>query len=212
MRYNWHIFWSNDTSNTFLKFFFASSLSRRHRVAKCRKTRDDEQVWANFKPVGGLCTLKRNDGPEAMKEDGGNEDYPGDTAWGNPMPSTDSLPKENNGLSLSSSSWGPRVRVDAASSTHSTERHGARLTPAPKRQGGPSIDFQTPSDEGKDMKDHIIRNMCSHIWETTLTSWKFCHQWGGVEYVHERLLVGRFLYCVKKVNNSRELWWIIRFP
>ena len=26
-----------------------------------------------------------------MKEDGGNEDYPVNTAWGNPMPSTDSV-------------------------------------------------------------------------------------------------------------------------
>ena len=211
MRYNWHIFWSNDTSNTFLKFFFASSLSRRHRVAKCRKTRDDEQVWANFKPVGGLCTLKRNDGPEAMKEDGGNEDYPGDTAWGNPMPSTDSLPKENNGLSLSSSSWGPRVRVDAASSTHSTERHGARLTPAPKRQGGPSIDFQTPSDEGKDMKDHIIRNTCSQfgndIDKLVISPWlRRCRVCSWT------IACGPLFILVKKVNNSRELWWIIRFP
>ena len=27
-------------------------------------------------------------------------------------------------------------------------------------QCGPSIDFQPPSDEGKDMKDHIMRNRC----------------------------------------------------
>ena len=47
----------------------------------------------------------------------------------------------------------PRVRQDAASSTHSTGRPGVRLTPASKLQGDPSIEFQPPSDEGKDMKD-----------------------------------------------------------
>ena len=34
---------------------------------------------------------------------------------------------------------------------------------APKPPGDPSIDFQPPSDEGNDMKDHIIRNMCSKL-------------------------------------------------
>ena len=59
-----------------------------------------------------------------------------------------------------------RVRQDAASSTHSTGRHRERLTPAPKSQGDTSIDLQPLSDEGKQMKDHIIRNMCSTNWET----------------------------------------------
>ena len=41
------------------------------------------------------CLLDRNDGSEAIKEDGRNEDYPGNTPWGNPMPSTVLAPKEN---------------------------------------------------------------------------------------------------------------------
>ena len=122
-----------------------------------------------------------------MKEDGRSEDYQGNTAWGNPMrphlstklvrqedcyedsssltagenlmPSTDSQPKENKCQSSSRSSWRSTVREDSASSTHSTERPWVRLTPAPKPQGDPLIDFQSPSDEGKDTKDHIIQNM-----------------------------------------------------
>ena len=79
---------------------------------------DIEQVSAKSTPVRGFCLAKRNDGPEAMKEDGRNEDCPGNPAgkntmrprfspktdcsehntsnpaWGNPMPSVDSPPKE----------------------------------------------------------------------------------------------------------------------
>ena len=33
---------------------------------------DTGQVSAKSKPVRGLCLLKRNDGPEAMKENGRN--------------------------------------------------------------------------------------------------------------------------------------------
>ena len=36
-----------------------------------------------------------------------------------------------------------RVREDAETSAHSTERPGARLTPAPKFRKDPSIEFQT---------------------------------------------------------------------
>ena len=57
------------------------------------------------------------------------------------------------------------MREDVASSTHSTGRLGVRLTPATKPQADPSIDFRLPSDEGKDMKDHIIPNKCSKFVE-----------------------------------------------
>ena len=46
---------------------------------------DNVQVSAKSKPVRDLCLLRRNDGPEAMKEDGRDEDYPGNRAWENPM-------------------------------------------------------------------------------------------------------------------------------
>ena len=42
---------------------------------------------------------------------------------------------------------------------------GVRLTPALKPQGDPSTYLQPPSDEGNDMKDHFIRNMCSTFWK-----------------------------------------------
>ena len=74
-----------------------------------------------------------------------------------------STSKENKDQSSSSSSWNPLVREDAASSAHGTERPGVRLTPALKFREEPSIEFQTLSDEGKDMKDHM-RNMCSLFW------------------------------------------------
>ena len=48
--------------------------------------------------------------------------YSGNTAWVNPMPSTDAPPKDNKRQSSSSSSWRLRVLDDAASSTHSTGR------------------------------------------------------------------------------------------
>ena len=47
-----------------------------------------EQVFAKSKPVRGLCLRSRNHGPEAMKENGRNEDYPGNTAWRIPVQST----------------------------------------------------------------------------------------------------------------------------
>ena len=104
------------------------------------------------------CLRQRNDAPKAIKEDGRNEYHPGkqhslgkpsattsfaensetgklsrrlpkaNTAWRNPMPSTDLPPQEKKGQSSSSSSWRPCVRED------STERSGVRLTPAPKPQ------------------------------------------------------------------------------
>ena len=120
--------WSFGTSNTFLKPFFGSNLLDGN-MSKRAGNIDNEQVSAKSKPARGLCPLKRNDGPEAMKEDGCNEDFPSNTSWRNPMPST-------------KRKWRPA---------------------APKPPGDPSIDFQPPSDEGNDMKDHIIRNMCSKL-------------------------------------------------
>ena len=43
---------------------------------------DNEQVSAKCKPIRSLCQLKRNDEPEAMKEDGRNEDYQSNPTWG----------------------------------------------------------------------------------------------------------------------------------
>ena len=63
------------------------------------------------------------------------------------------------------------VREDTASSINSTGRSGERLTPAPKSQGDPSMDLQPPSDEGKDMKDHIIWNIGSKFGKKLLTSY-----------------------------------------
>ena len=53
--------------------------------------------------------------------------------------------RKHKAQSSSCSSWRPRVREDAVRSTHSTGRPGVRLTPAPKPQGDPSIDFQPPT-------------------------------------------------------------------
>ena len=47
----------------------------------------------NLSQYEAFVFTKRNDRPEAMNEFGRNEDYPSNTAWRNPMPSTDSLPK-----------------------------------------------------------------------------------------------------------------------
>ena len=91
--------------------------------------------------------------PNTVRQEDCYEDLSSDTAWVNPMP--------YEGQSSSSSSWRPRVREDAANSTHGTWRPGVCLTPMPKPQRDPTIDFQPPSDEGKDMKGHSIRNMCS---------------------------------------------------
>ena len=51
---------------------------------KVQETVTMGQVSSKSKPTRGLCLLKRTDGPEAMKEDGHNED-PGNTAWRNPI-------------------------------------------------------------------------------------------------------------------------------
>ena len=148
---------------------------------------DIEQVSAKYKPVRGFCLAKRNDGPEAMKEDGRNEDCPGNPAGKNTMrprfsPKTDcratQLGETRCHLSIHHQrKIKARVRHvhlgDPANvkmpqhSTHSTERPGVRLTPPQKPQGEPSIDFEPLSDEGKDMKDHIIRNMCSTFGNDT---------------------------------------------
>ena len=53
------------------------------------------------------------------------------------------------------------MREDAETSAHSTVRPRVRLTPVPTCRGDPSIDFQTLGNEEKDMKDHIIQNVCS---------------------------------------------------
>ena len=42
---------------------------------------DSGQVSAKSKPPRCLGLLKRNDGPKAMKEDGRNDNYAGNTAW-----------------------------------------------------------------------------------------------------------------------------------
>ena len=55
----------------------------------------------------GFCLLHRNGRSKTMKDDGRNEDCPGNTVRGNPMQSTDSPPTENKGQSSSSSSWRP---------------------------------------------------------------------------------------------------------
>ena len=133
---------------------------------------ENEQVSAKSKPVRGLCQLK-------MKEDCRNQDHPGSTALVNPVrphpsPNTETgrllrilpgntAPEENADQSSSSSSCSPRVREDAASSTHRTVGPGVRLIPVLEAQGDPSIDFQPLSDEGEDVKDDIIRNMCSNF-------------------------------------------------
>ena len=80
---------------------------------------------------------------------------------------TDSPPQENKGQSSSSSSWRTARACVKTLQAPPTAQGGrrVRLTPAPKPQGDGSIDFQAPSDESKGKKDHIIRNMCSKIWE-----------------------------------------------
>ena len=53
------------------------------------------------------------------------------------------------------------VREDAASSSHNTGRPGVKSKPAPKFREDFWIEFQTLSSEDKDLKGHIIKNMCS---------------------------------------------------
>ena len=161
-------------------------------VETCRK-QGKWQVSMTCKPARGLRQLKSSDAPEAMKEDGRNEDYrgnipwrnpmqpdlstttvrqedccednPGNAAWRNPMPFTKSPPKEDKGQSSSSSSWRLRVHEGRCckQSAYSSERTTVRTTPAPKPHGDLLIDFQPPRDDGKEMNDHTIRNMCSKI-------------------------------------------------
>ena len=138
---------------------------------------DNGQISVKSEPVRNLCLLKRTDGPEAMEED-----YQGNTVWENPMrphPSTRTVRQEDGCEDSSRDTayvpihprpktkargrqvrFGARAREDVASSTHNTGRPVVRLTPSSKPQGDPSIDFRPPSDEGEDMKDHIIRSMC----------------------------------------------------
>ena len=59
---------------------------------------------------------------------------------------------QNSGQSSSSSTWKPRMREAAETSAHSTGRSGARLTPAPKFRGDPSMKFQTLSHKESDVK------------------------------------------------------------
>ena len=68
-----------------------------------------------------------------------------------------------------------------------------KLVVPPKLQGDPSIEFQLPNVEGKNMKDHIIRNM-EH----------FSCQWGGLEFVRERLRVGRFLLGWRRWTSQQN--------
>ena len=67
----------------------------------------NEQNSAKSKPLRGLRLMKRKDEPEAMKEDGSNEENPGETAWRNPTQSASSEQERNQGLSSSSSSGNP---------------------------------------------------------------------------------------------------------
>ena len=94
-----------------------------------------------------------------MRQEDCDNDLTSDTAWENLLQSTSSQ-QRNTGQSSSSSSWKPRrVREGAETSAHNTGRLRVRLTPAPKFREDPSIEFQTPSNENKDLKDHIIQNM-----------------------------------------------------
>ena len=195
-------------------------MSKSQQCRNVQETMTVRKYRRNLSQYETFCLLKRNDGPEAMKEDGRNEDfrgntawgkpmrphlspekvkqedyhedYPGNTGWGNPMPSPDSQPKANKGQSSSTSSWRPRVREDAASSTHSTGRPGVRLTPAPQPQGDPSRGFQPPSHEGEDMKDHIIQNMCLQFCKD-INKLEHFHVNEAIRNVHQRLHAGRHL-------------------
>ena len=50
-------------------------------MSKRAGNNDNEHVSAKSKPARGLRLLKRNDAPEAMKDDGRNEDNPDNTGW-----------------------------------------------------------------------------------------------------------------------------------
>ena len=86
---------SSDTSNTHSSSFSLVPACFDENMSKRAGNTDNEQVSAKFRPVRGFCVLERNDGPEAMKEDGRKEDYTGNSAWRNPMPSTE-LPSTEN--------------------------------------------------------------------------------------------------------------------
>ena len=55
------------------------------------------------------------------------------------------------------------MREDAETRAHSTETHGAILTPALKFRKDPSIEFQILSNEEQDTKDHVVQKVCSTL-------------------------------------------------
>ena len=59
------------------------------------------------------------------------------------------------------------MQEDAESSAHSTWKPEVRLTPAIKFREDPSMEFQPLSDGEKDVKNHIIQNVCSTFWKDT---------------------------------------------
>ena len=56
------------------------------------------------------------------------------------------------------------MREDSEASVHSTEKPVVRLAPAPKFCEELSMEFQPLSNEEKDIKDHIIQNVCHKFW------------------------------------------------
>ena len=91
-----------------------------------------------------------------------------DTAWGTQSNLSHHSKKEIK-ASVRQVHLGDPAYVKMLQAAPTARRLGVRLTPAPKPLGDPSIAFQPSSDEGEDMKDHIIRNMCSSL--ETSTSW-----------------------------------------
>ena len=59
------------------------------------------------------------------------------------------------------------MRDDAEASVHSTGKPVVRLTQGSKVREDPSMEFQPLSNEEKDIKNHIIQNVCSKFGTDT---------------------------------------------
>ena len=72
--------------------------------------------------------------------------------------------KEIEGQSSSNSFWTPRMRGEAEANAESTEKPVVRLTPAPKYNEDPSMEFEQLRNEEKDGEPHHPERVLT-IWE-----------------------------------------------
>ena len=88
-----------------------------------------------------------------------------ETAWEKPSAiNFHHSEKEIEGQSSSNSYWTHRMRGEAEANAESTEKPVVRLTPAPKYNEDPSMEFEPLRNEGK-TANHIIQNVYSKFGE-----------------------------------------------